>query len=362
MKAGILTFHRAANYGAVLQAYALHAAITKLGIDCEFVDYECEYLHKTHSPLKFFYVKGLKMKLMQLVFFPTKLRKRLLFNKFIYGKLKLGNTRYIGEKQISADKSVSKAYDRFIVGSDQVWNPRLTRLDSVYFLSFVDDSFRKASYAASFGVSNIYDEVSEFMATHLSSFENIAVREKRGAELINSLTDKDAMVVLDPTLLLTADEWRNFCEKPAQSKYIVLYTVDKSQPLVDFAVELSKETGMQVLFINDALRRSSHVKYMSKTTPEEWVGLFANADYVVTNSFHGLAFALNFNKDMCIGLSTEKVNHNSRLTSLLDTLGISYSEKEAVNVLKDKVNWDDINKNLTAEREKSIAFLKGVFS
>lgn len=362
MKAGILTFHRASNYGAVLQTYALQTAISKFGIDCEVIDYECPHLHQMHSPLSFLYAKGLKMKLMQLAYIQVKQRRRKLFAAFVSRKLNLSSSRYIGEKELCADGKLANTYDRFIVGSDQVWNPRLTNLDSAYFLSFVEDSIKKTSYAASFGVSGLSDEVAKVIAEYLDSFSKIYVRENRGADLVNAMIGKDVPIVLDPTLLLTPQEWDKFAKKIPQDKYIIVYTIDRSPKLIDFALDLSNKTGLQVIYINDSLFRYAKIRYLSVAMPEEWVGLFASAEYVVTNSFHGMAFALNYNKEVCVGLSIDKVNHNSRLTSLLEMLGIPFDEECGINNYIDKIDWVNLNFKLDKARTESTGYLKDIFS
>lgn len=354
MKIGILTFHRAANYGAVLQAYALQRYLSSFGHDVEIIDYRCMPIEQMHSPNYFLYCKGIKNRCKQLLRSPIKRKKRKLFDDFIERKLNLGTVREIRKEDIS--QVLKGEYDAIIVGSDQVWNPYLTKGDSTYLLDFVDNDVKKISYAASIGLNQFPEEYLNTYIVQLCKFDKISVREKLGQSLIREMAKRDSEVVLDPTLLMGADEWKAFMQIPLMDEYVLLYTIESNPLLLEKATNIARKKNLSVIYISDTMVKQKGISYIPYATPEEWVGLFARASHVVTNSFHGTAFSINFNKPATIGLSMDKNNGNSRILDLMYSVGIEKSKDSCIE-LGTTINWKSVNKALSDLRIESKRFL-----
>lgn len=354
MKIGIITFQRAANYGAVLQAYALQSYLKMLQNEVEIIDYRCRSIECVHSPFYFLYVKGIKNKIKQLLRFPIKLKKRRIFNYFLNQKLELSNA--VDKETIKV--LFSEKYDVIIAGSDQIWNLDITGGDTTYLLDFVSPKTFKVSYAASFGVNKLKSEQVEQYKKYIYEFNKLSVREQQGATIIKKLYAADPFVTVDPTLLLTHDEWENFMTKPKYDNYVLLYMIQYNENMINIARKLSAEKNIPLIFISDSILRKKRIKYIKNATPEEWVGLFHNASYVVTNSFHGTVFSIIFNRKFIVGLSHSMTNGNARIIDLLDNLNIEYNIVENVIDLSKNIDWEKINIEMEKLRKDSCQFLE----
>lgn len=344
MNIGILTFHRAANYGAVLQAYALQNYLKNQKHNVEILDYRCRFMERSHSPLYFFYVNGITNKIKQTIRLPIKFKKRKVFNDFIKRKLILGN----------------EIYDNLevcIVGSDQVWNSHLTNYDMTYLLANVPNYIKKISYGASIGKNYLDKNVLELYRKYLKSFKKLSVREFEASELLYILFGYKAEIVGDPVFLLKREEWNNFCEEPNRENYLLLYMIRMDNELEQLAKDIAKSKNLQLVHISDSLKRKKNEIYVPFPTPEEWVGLFKKASYVCTNSFHGTAFSLIYNKEACISLSSEVNNGNARIIDLIRNLGIEIPRNNRYISIKN-YNWELINKMIEKIRIKSQEFLE----
>lgn len=355
MKLGILTFHRAANYGAVLQVYALQHYLLSKGYDTEIIDYKCNSIEHVHSPLYFLYCRGWLKKCKQFLRSIIKSKKRRLFNHFIDEHLRLSKTRNITKDSIQ--ETAAESYDVIIAGSDQIWNPYLTNNDTTYLLDFVSSKVIKISYAASIGVAQLPSACHITYRKLLKKFDAVSVREKQGQLLLNNICKKNYKIMLDPTLLLSSEDWKRFMVNPPYNNYILLYTIKPDKKLEKYALEAAKKKQMPLIYISDTLLRRKKIIYIPYATPEEWVGLFAGASYIITNSFHGTAFSISFNKKFIIGLSTEPHNVNSRIIDLLRELEITATVKDTYILSDNNINWDTVNFRLKEMRKTCFQFL-----
>lgn len=353
MKIGIMTFHRAANYGAVLQAYALQFYLTKMGNEAKIMDYRCKSIENVHSPFYFLYIKGLKNRIKQFLRWPVKLHKKKIFNHFLKTKIALSSRA--GKR--NKETLLQEEYDVVIAGSDQIWNPDLIKGDTEYLLDFVPNDTVKISYAASFGVDSLDRKNTELYRKYIGRFDKLSVREKQGMAIAASLCSKAVIHTLDPTFLLRKEEWESFMDVPECDNYILLYMIRYSDNLIKTAKRLAEEKGKQLIFISDSMRRKRGIRYVTSATPEEWTGLFHNADCVVTNSFHGTAFSINFNKRMILEISGSEQKGNARITSLLDSLAIEYYCQDGILDLNRDIDWKSVNAILDELREGSYKFL-----
>jgi len=348
---GIITFHKAVNYGAVLQTYALFQSLKKLAAaedDVFVLDHVGEKMKKQYALFRLSRHMGFNIR--QAVILPAKIIKKIRFNSFLKRNLKF--------------KTVIDSGDRMITGSDQVWNLDIMYGDKAYFLDFVKNPRHKNSYAASFGTERIADKYVGEITRLLSDFNKISVREETGRQIIKDLMNRDVPVVLDPTMLLDLDEWRRITDKGKRKRsYILLYTLEGSDTLFRFANELSGKTGLDVICVaNINVKKSYSYRYKNNISPAQWLTLFMNASYVVTDSFHGTAFAINFKKLFFVELSPALLTVSSRLNNLLGMFGLN--ERKIVdgknNCMEKTIDYNRVDITLKQEKEKSIQYLKSI--
>lgn len=352
MSIGIITYHRAINYGAILQVYALQKYLHE-NFDDEV--YVIDYLS---NKIKNDYSTKLNIKTITKKFLVGRYETRTKnkFDLFLSNQLNL--SRPYNEETIS---TASDLYDLYFTGSDQVWNYKGNDFDTNYFLSFVSDVRKRNSYAASIGMASIPSEYIPFYKSNLIGMNNISVREKSAQKIICDLNlNKKVQVVLDPTLLLKDKEWSNLIgsgkiikvEKP----YILIYSFSLSDDLYKFALDLSDKTGLPIYTITNSPKKWKRINNLYSVGPLDFLDLFKNADYVLTNSFHGTAFSINFNKVFWVDLSTS-VNKavTSRITDLLDELDIQ--DRTKLSCYNMSIDYDKVNQRLEAMRKQSKNYL-----
>ena len=323
MKIGILTFHCAHNYGAVLQCYATQEFLRSQGHEVEVINYRPKYLL---TPYRLFDIKRflhknpfilLKLLVVQLLMFPARYKRFRGFENFIKKRLKIG--------QEVTKNSIPSKCDAYIIGSDQVWNSRITKgFDPVYFADFAFKKGKKKyiSYAASMEASVLNQEQSEFYSKNLGTFDAISVREYQLQKLLQPLTTKRITHVLDPTLMVPSYVWNNLSSnKPNVDKYVVVYQVACNENTLRIANHLAKQIGAKVKVLVAWLEFKTMEGTNQIATPEDFVDTIRNAACVVTTSFHGTAFSIIFRRPFY----TIKLNEgwDTRSSSLLDSLGLS---------------------------------------
>lgn len=355
MKIAIISYHRAINYGAVLQVYAHMYSIEKLGCQCDVIDYRCAKLENDYK------VTSLKdlIRMMLVGKNIKKVKKR--FTSFRNEYLNLTAPCLNHEDLVALNKS----YCKFICGSDQVWNYAGSGFDKAYFLDFVKDVNKKYSYAASFGFESIPDEYKEQYRNLLKSFNKISVREKQASKIIKDLLDKEVEVVVDPTMLLTRDEWSQIStDYRGMKEYILVYVFELTPTIISFTERLAKDSGCQIVYISNSISKKIDAFYARDVGPQEFLGLFLNARYIITNSFHGTMFSINFNKDFFVELLKKSAKVNSRLENALDLFGLR--SRQIINGKNDNINqpidYKSINNILETERNRSLEFLRELIS
>lgn len=357
-RVGIINFHRAINYGAVLQSYALQENIKKIGFEPVTLDYKSIPIERAYDLFKLNY-RAPKGFLLDILKYPRRKRKWKKFNLF---RLKYLTLEPICDIYSKESTEYLRKYKIFITGSDQVWNCTLTDFDTAYFLDFVSENHKKSSYAASFGFDQIPDECVQDYFVLLQQFNNISVREQDGAVIIKKLLNRQVEVLLDPTMLLLKEDWIRIAKEYPQEDYILLYQLVDSKSLRDFSVTLSNETGYEIIYICDDLRKRIKARYVAGVGPQEFLGLFKNAAYVVTNSFHGIAFSIVFNKPFFVEKLLSPAIVNSRLENILETFELESREVingKNKNLLTD-IDYVTVNRKLDMERERSINYLKRI--
>lgn len=318
IKISCLTFHDSSNYGAVLQAYALQTYCLKYGYEYEIINYSNIEKHKFDSVFGRNKELPLLAYIYKLIQFPYHMFKKKQFKNF--------SNRYLNvSKHLMTFEQLSdyaKTRDAIIVGSDQVWNISMVREDPAYFLAFTVPK-KRISYAASLGVSVLNEYQKKFYSDMLSEFSSISVREEVGRDIVLQTSGKDAQVVLDPTLLLAKEDWNKIAVSEKVGKYIFAYILHHDPEVQDFLFKLKKQTGLPVIYVSRGYISAIRDGATAVPSPEKWVGLMMNAAYVVTTSFHGTAFAVNFHRNFYTfvkGKITD--NTNSRQIGFLKALGL----------------------------------------
>lgn len=310
-KVNTLTFHGVLNHGAVLQAYALQKFLMKSGFDSELINYKPLYfIWQVFRPAKSIKKTVLKYK---------RLNK---FKKFSKDHLHITKKFFFTEKDF---KKLSSC-DIVICGSDQIWNKDITggSIDDVFFQRYTHKA-KKIAYAASAGANILSSELGACKA--LSDFSAIGVREKHLVEDLSRMKSiTDPILVVDPTLLLNKESYREICHSSIipHGEYIVSYEVssDETRGHYDsFISELKKILKLPVYHIGDKPIKSAD-KNILDISPSDWVSFFGSAKIVVTNSFHGTAFGVNFKKPLFV-LSHCDHSRNVRIESFLDEIKMS---------------------------------------
>lgn len=357
MKVAIITIHGASNQGACLQAYALQEYMSDMGYDVNILDYHCKKAEEVDYVFNINGIKNMRDLASQLIYMHRKAVRNKKFRIFREKNMKLTDS-YTDMNQM---KHLESEYDCFCVGSDQVWNPKITNRDETFLLKFVEDGQKKVSFASSFGIGAI-DDVDKIMYVNaLKEFKSIGVREETAKQMVEELVKKEADVVIDPTLLLNFQQWNKVSTKiSVPNKYILIYQIRKSSNLSRYAIALSDQLGIPVLKISESYIPEKGIKHLKGISPDEFLYLFQNAEVVVTNSFHGTAFSVNFNKEFYAELSPEKKNGNSRIIDFLDKYQLSdriigQGEEVCKHVT---INWDKVNGILEQDRVFAIEYIR----
>lgn len=314
IRIGVITFFNYCNFGAALQSYALCKVLQSQGNEVEYLDYTCSFID---NPLTLNSIKkrGLWGFIYTVAGKISYAPRQRLFREF---RKQIPHTGSISRKNIH---DYSDSYDLYISGSDQMWNTGLTDFDKTYFLDFVTDSKKKYSYSVSFGGKKIAKHNVPEVSRLISDFEKISVREEYGRRLVKKLTGKTATVLPDPTMLLTKEEWEKIAA-PEKSKkeYILVYQMGFSKSLIQTVNVLKKKTGLPVYYIPFPLGGWVSGKYHLRMGPAEWLAAFRDASYIVTDSFHGAAFSVLFEKRFSVIVDGQ--HKNERAVNLLTHLGL----------------------------------------
>ncbi len=364
MKIGIITFHRALNYGAVLQAYALSETISQIdsAVDAEVIDYRSPYIEGGYKPFTIVGETNIKNIIIALLTMRGRIVKRKKFDQFASKYVRISKKSYRREQLTEANEE----YQSFITGSDQVFNDVCTGFDKSYFLDFVSQDLKKNSYAASFGFERIPNGLENDYKMLLQNFNRLSVREEAGKKIIYDLLGRESYLHIDPTFLLGKDEWSKVAVKPKETKYILVYLLQPSKTIFDFVDKLSKKTGCTPLLMHLHFFKPNGIKQIVTAGPDEFLGYFANAEYVVTNSFHGTAFSTIFNKKFFVEYQTTAAARNSRQKNLLQLLGLENrviskdTEAELLNNLDAPIDYTNVEKIISKEREKSKDYLEQI--
>lgn len=381
MSIGILTW-KLHNFGTALQAYALVNAVAEMSENqCKLLNYslprkECivqvapltvkEFMRKIEN--RFILQKKDKRNIQVKQRYKEQIAEQhLRFRKF-YEQIPHDNH----EVSIKEKEYFDYTYEKVIVGSDQVWNPKY--FCETYFLNFVSDE-KKYSYAPSIGVDNLKEAEREYLRLKLKGhFQNISVREKTGKELLeNILPNEKVDNVLDPTLLFNGSWWEKsfkLSEKRDKDKYMLVYTLSDNLWYKDAISKIQKELNVKkIVYItpeDNLYFYDESENVVVNAGPIEFLTLVKNAECVITDSFHGVCFSLNFEKTFwCLSRFNSRKknirNENSRVYDLLSSLKIENRFcKENFKIQVDTMDYGRINFDLNELRKQSQEYLKEI--
>lgn len=305
MKIGILTFHRADNYGAMLQCYALFKVLKDRGYDVEVIDYRCPFVEKAY--------RGLPKMRKNIVKWAISVAKRMtIWSKEKKRRVAFDEMRkMLVLSQAYTAKEIKKnglPYDLVITGSDQVWNPMITGgIDDIYYLDFPGD-FVRCSYAVSIGNIKQQNYQSSAFYQKLNRFDWLSLRESDAVDFISELVKKPAVCCLDPTLLLDKRDWEklvNSIDVPVKKDYILLYYLETNEELIKIAKWYSEHLDIPIVCCNKDKENINGINWVNEIGPLEFVKLIVNAKTVITSSFHATVFSVLFEKDIRIVLHSK---------------------------------------------------------
>lgn len=368
MRIGILTWLYNGNYGTVLQAYALQKFLMKnTKYYIENIDYNPDVkakiinLIKSRNSLSLIFEK-LDYYIANKIArnnYEIENRKRR-FSDFLLNEMNLSE-KYKNPKEIEIIKD---KYDIYICGSDQIWSPVL--LNPVYYFSFLDSNKKLISYAPSFGVSCIKNSKKEEISGYLKKFNHISVREENGAKIIYELIGRKVEYVVDPTLLISKEEWDKIASiRLIQENYIICYFLSYKKEYSELIDKLSLKTGYKVAIIctTEETYKTNYKKIID-CGPKEWVSLIKNAKLVLTDSFHGCVFSTIYKKDFYLFKRFNDNNNksqNSRIYNFINMLDLSERLIDDINSHDysniNIENYDEVYAKLEQEKNKSIKWL-----
>ena len=345
------------NYGSALQSWALNQSIKKIeGINPILVDY-CPKAHLNSDPLhpfKDMWDKddiSIKMCEMSLSAIEENYNK---FDWFYKNRFIMTDDMY---KPENLDLLWQERLDGYVCGSDTIFCPDEFGVDDGYFANCGPMQGHSVAYAASFGDPTMTDEVSKQISARLKNFKAIGLRENLMIPYVKEHTSAPVQKVIDPTLLLTPEEYEPITEdRIIEDKYLLLYSRRYSPEMEAYAEKLAKENGWKIVEIS--LRATNadkgHIMFYQAGV-EEFLSLVKNAEFVVTNSFHGMIFSVQMKKQFA-GFSRDQCN--TKIDELLTLFGLKDCLYVTGKEQYSDIDYDAVHKRIAIERKKSVEFLK----
>lgn len=370
---GILTFHWADDYGAMLQAYALRSCLEKKGrTQAEIIPYAPVWLEGRYW---FFPVigreKGAEIKY---IFWWRKFTINIYYLRSFLRRRK--NMRAFRRRYLTRKHAVRKAhrlsfkkYSCIFVGSDQVWNPEITvGLDDVYIGNIKEKGDCKwIAYGASFGGDSLPEKYEkEFSEAVSRNFSEISLREKSAVPFVKRLFPGNVIDVLDPVFLLEQKEWEQIMKLPTRQDYILFIYTEYNEQMVQYLQELSVELKKKVVQLSMPWlrRRTDWAELEIEAGPSEYIGFFKNACCVVTNSFHGMAFSILMEKNFLVFSHSSR---NARIEDLMEKLElktrlVERGRASGKEEMMEAIDWGHVGELLEKERARSIRFIEKILS
>ena len=357
MKISIITLHRVFNYGSVLQAYATQEILKNYNLETEIIDYIPKEWQTKHLLFDISKSNGfIKDNIYRLLRAFSVFLKQKTFWKFLKKNVNMTRTYKSYEELL---KNPPKS-DIYCTGSDQVWNSDFCHMDKAFFLRFGNKNTKRIAYAASMGNTVLEKEEEETISEYIKDYSHVAVREDAAVDILERMGFSSACVI-DPTLQIERETWLKLSSKRLiKEKYLVLMLLyNEDNNATEIARKIADEKGLKLVKISWELKKPELVDIlMTHRSVEDFISLIHYADFVVTNSFHALAFSINLNKQF---IAIKRNVHNSRLDSILKLTNL---EERLVDLLYSKeitdkiIDYNPVNKTLETERKKTHRFLE----
>lgn len=367
MRIGILTFHNAHNFGALLQCYALRSCLKSKYAYVDIVNYSPALLTRRYDLFPYYpYQKTFGEFKSAIWAFSRNLRNLPAFcqrsrkmRRFISEYLAVSDN-----KLESADELETLEYERFIMGSDQIWNPDITLgMDRAFWGDFAKSASSKCiAYAASMGRNRLEGRYLEAFKRYVVNFSAISVRESSAVPFVREYATCPVRAVCDPVFLLTGGQWRDLSQKAEvkiRNPYLLVYYTEYNAGLIEFAERAAREKALPLIFLNrNNAQGSKQHSYLTGIGPLEFLLCIANAGYVVTNSFHATALSVLLHKQFMV------FSHSSlgaRITDMLGTLSLNSrlaqnSDTGASDC--DIPEWETVDAAIEGIRKTSTLFLE----
>jgi hypothetical protein len=360
MNIGIMTLHGSQNYGGVLQAYALQAYIKNI-----FKGKVNIINFSTRDVPVLMAIKNWKTLVLNgilILNYRALKRKSKRFERFRLEMMDL-TRRYYSYDELLKDPPL---FDVYISGSDQVFHP-LSPYVEAFFLEFCPDpGVRKIAYAPSFGITEIPGDKRNRISKFLMKFDSLSAREMGGAQLIHDLTKKKVETLLDPVFLLNTGDWRDIETPPKKIKppFILCYALVGKRPQMEIARMIKNMTGLPIVLLTKTpYPRMQADQVILDAGPREFIWLFDKAEYIVTDSFHGTAFSILFEKPFFIHIATpEKVERIKSLLKILDLKNRIIRNTDGISEETLEIDYTRPRVKLGERRSLSKAFLKSALS
>lgn len=374
MKIALLSPFYSQNYGTVLQAFALAKVIKDLGIDCEYLNWRrCP--PSLFSQLLFF-IKHPTFA--YFLFKKRRLKSKDLNYSFLsepdYQTILSKNKKFVDRYTPFTDKMYyldtfkysSNLYDKFIVGSDQTWSTQDIYRFSPYYLDFLKENKKKNAYACSIGTNVLPSSYLNYISKRLKNFSRVSCREQGNSKILSDSTGRCVKNVVDPTLLINGDQWKE-CFQPMNitEKYILCYRLGERSCVNEYAEYLSRKKKLPVYYIETRPTSNNSKNVLHGIGVQEFLWLIMNSSYMVTDSYHGTIFSLNFNREVFafdkFDKKFEKTSDNGRIFDLLLSYGIeNHFFNDYDEIIPNKIDFLRVNNLLENNRNESLDFLKSV--
>lgn len=377
-RVGIITIHNSPNYGACLQSFALYEYLRQSGQDVEIID--------LHRPAHADYVDSRRFTPF-IHRFETRTQwvKRMIRTSLKWitrrGNMNTQNRKIAPPSTLALFGSLNSKirltrpfnnidelyanpprFDTYITGSDQVWNPTQAYCIEPYFLTFVK-SGRKISYASSIGIEKLTSKEQRKLKKWLSRYDKIAVREASAQKFLSNLTGQNVSCVADPTFLLDREYWKELVEEPDLNDYILVFTLAYERHIVEYAIRLATESGKKLVVLGIEQPDPDGYIAVTNATVQQWLGYIANADMVITDSFHCTVFSIILSARRFFTYISPWSERGSRIIDLLNRYGL---EDNLLNVQltqsyetleKIAPDYDNIKTVFDSEQSRSREFL-----
>jgi polysaccharide pyruvyl transferase WcaK-like protein len=362
MKISVITLHHVTNFGSMLQTYAMQTHLKSMGYEVEFVDFVPKGLtfHRAIFPANNY--SSFMKKTVR--FIPAIVCNAIQFaivNSFIKTYIHVTPKRYSCYADIVHDVPVA---DIYLSGSDQVWNTQNSNPKDdlqAYYLNFAPEGCKRVAYAGSFGKTNFSSQEACEIAEYLKKYTAISVREDSGLATLRELDVPNGVHVLDPTFLLEPQDWLELIKHKKVPKlgYVFVYNLNRNKTINRYAQIIAKEKKLRIINFADTFEFIPNAQNRLINTALDFVNHIANADYVITDSFHGTSFSLIFSRQF-VCVSPPK--YSTRLGSILNKVGLEnrmfFGDTIDMSIALTSVNYDWVSSVLKKEKEKSKSFLQ----